>query len=149
MQTIEPLPPDISEDILKHYRCSNITDIKPFYNEYTKKLSNKLWIPNQLTEDMNNFTEHLDFYNENTDKTTNIKINKELEPVKFTYKKIKNTDTYEEPNRCITFPIFFNNNVRQFIDLQIEAFETYYNLAINEINRRFNNKKTIFNNLNV
>lgn len=95
---------------------------------------------------MNNFTEHLDFYNEHTNKTTNIKINKELEPVKFTYKKIKNTDTYEEPNRCITFPIFFNNNVRQFIDLQIEAFETYYNLAIDEINRRFNNKKTIFNN---
>ena len=146
MQHIDPEPPDISEDILKHYRCSNITDIKPFYNKYTKKLSDKLWIPNQLTEDMNKFTEHLDFYTEQITNPITIKINKELEPVKFIYKKIKNTDTYEEPQRCITFPIFFNNTVRKFIDLHIDAFETYYNLAIDEINKRFINKKTIFEN---
>jgi len=136
----EAEPPDISEDVLLKYRNQNITDVKPFYNEYTNQLSHKIWIPNNLVENQNNFTDHLDFYNEEHTNKCNIKINKDLECINFNKKDSKDS------NRCITFPIFFSKDVRDFIDIQFDAFETYYNFAIDEINKRFNNKKLEFNN---
>ena len=155
MSITEPRPPDIihdiSYDILEQHRTQNLTDILPFYNIHTKKLSSKLWIPQNLTENEHHFTDHLDIYNHDKNKSfnvDNIVINKSIEPIEFKTYKQKYSQSKdinnEQSQRSIKFPIFFNTNVRSFIDLQFDAYETYYNLSIDEINNRYKTKKTEF-----
>lgn len=51
--------------------------------------------------------------------------------------------------RARKFQIKFNSQVQEFINLCFDAYDTYYNLAIKEINKRYFNRKKEFENSTV
>ena len=166
-------PPDIcdySNEILEYNE--RIKKVEPFFNKQIKKISKKLWIPDLKKLDDTQYNKHLDFYNTSTkNNISNIKIHKYLKPYSLDEDYINdydndnddinidvnddNTNT-EETSKLIKtkqskklyitrkIPIFPSSNLKKFINLEIEAFETYYSMTINKINSVYQVKKELY-----
>jgi len=60
--------------------------------------------------------------------------------------EVENIENTEKVLRCKKIPFIPKGNMLFFIRKNFDIFEKYYNLAIDEINKRYENKKIQFNN---
>lgn len=116
-------------------------NIFPYYNNYSKEISKRLWLPeiNNLTT-LNRSKYLSNYLNIQKCKTSN-------QP----YKNFQNLlwkETQEEDNIrgniTIKIPIYPSKEQKIFLKVCFKAHRKYYNLAVNEINRRFEKKKKEF-----
>ena len=135
--------------------------LKPFFNFSYKVKSKKLWLPtktdsqesglNSFSGSFNSLDQNLFLWTQN-----NFLKHQEMKCLMTSWKlslssqpdimEVENIENTEKVLRCKKIPFIPKGNMLFFIRKNFDIFEKYYNLAIDEINKRYENKKIQFNN---
>ena len=161
-----------SEEMFQTHPFSLILDLvsittektlKPFFNNLSKVKSKKLWLPiktDSLESDSPSFSGSFSSLDQNLFLWTqnNFLKQQEMKCLMTSWKlslsspqDIMDSENIEKQNekvlRCKKIPFIPKGDMILFIRKNFDVFEKYYNLAIDEINRRFEERKEEFNNL--
>ena len=161
-----------SEEMFQTQPFSQILDLvstttektlKPFFNNSSKVKSKRLWLPiktDSLESDSPSFSGSFNSLDQNLFLWTQNNFLKQPETKclmtswklsLYSQQDIMGSENIEKQTgkvlRCKKIPFIPKGNMILFIRKNFDVFEKYYNLAIDEINRRFEERKEEFNNL--
>lgn len=130
--------------------------LRPFFNISSKVISDRLWLPIKTDYSFSGSISSLD---QNIYLWTQNNFQQQLDmkylPTSWKLSQSSQRDTMDSENiekqtekilRCKKIPFIPKGNMILFIRKNFDIFEKYYNLAIDEINKRYELKKEQFNN---